>query len=96
MDDREEDLSFENEVKYDLDHRGHSDLERKCEKLKKDLEKEKAVTAALYADVKRLKVVEEDHMKLNGKLRLELSELETKYKKQLQEERLKSVRESGL
>ena len=30
---------------------------------------------ALYADVKRLKVVDEEHQKLNGKLRLEISEL---------------------
>ena len=29
----------------------------------------------LYAEVKRLKVVEEEHQKLNGRLRLEISEL---------------------
>ena len=40
---------------------------------------------ALYADVKRLKVVDEEHQKLNGKLRLEVSELKLEKVKAVEE-----------
>ena len=40
---------------------------------------------ALYADVKRLKVVDEEHQKLNGKLRLEISELKLEKVKAVEE-----------
>ena len=40
---------------------------------------------ALYADVKRLKVVDEEHQKLNGKLRLEVSELKLETVKAVEE-----------
>ena len=40
---------------------------------------------ALYAEVKRLKVVEEEHQKLNGRLRLEISELKLEKVKAVEE-----------
>ena len=40
---------------------------------------------ALYADVKRLTVVDEEHQKLNGKLRLEISELKLEKVKAVEE-----------
>ena len=43
------------------------------------------VQTALYAEVKRLKVVEEEHQKLNGRLRLEISELKLEKVKAVEE-----------
>ena len=39
---------------------------------------------ALYDEVKRLKVVDEEHRKLNGKLRLEITKLKKDAKEMLQ------------
>ena len=39
---------------------------------------------ALYDEVKRLKVVDEEHQKLNGKLRLEITKLKKDAKEMLQ------------
>jgi len=39
---------------------------------------------ALYDEVKRLKVVDEEHQKLNGKLRLEITRLKKDAKEMLQ------------
>ena len=39
---------------------------------------------ALYDEVKRLKIVDEEHQKLNGKLRLEISNLKKDAKEMLQ------------
>ena len=39
---------------------------------------------ALYEEVKRLKVVDEEHQKLNGKLRLEITKLKKDAKEMLQ------------
>ena len=39
---------------------------------------------ALYDEVKRLKVVDEEHQKLNGKLRLEINNLKEEAKEMLQ------------
>ena len=40
--------------------------------------------SALYEEVKRLKIVDEEHQKLNGKLRLEISNLKDEAKEMLQ------------
>ena len=39
---------------------------------------------ALYEEVKRLKLVDEEHQKLNGKLRLEINNLKEEAKEMLQ------------
>ena len=39
---------------------------------------------ALYDEVKRLKIVDEEHQKLNGKLRLEITKLKKDAKEMLQ------------
>tara|TARA_R100000329_G_scaffold150950_1_gene145256 strand:- start:486 stop:764 length:279 start_codon:yes stop_codon:yes gene_type:complete len=39
---------------------------------------------ALYEEIKRLKIVDEEHQKLNGKLRLEISNLKKDAKEMLQ------------
>ena len=39
---------------------------------------------ALYEEVKRLKIVDEEHQKLNGKLRLEINNLKEEAKEMLQ------------
>ena len=39
---------------------------------------------ALYEEVKRLKIVDEEHQKLNGKLRLEINNLKKEAKEMLQ------------
>ena len=39
---------------------------------------------ALYEEVKRLKLVDEEHQKLNGKLRLEINNLKEQAKEMLQ------------
>ena len=40
--------------------------------------------SALYEEVKRLKIVDEEHQKLNGKLRLEINNLKEEAKEMLQ------------
>ena len=40
--------------------------------------------SALYEEVKRLKIVDEEHQKLNGQLRLEISNLKDEAKEMLQ------------
>ena len=40
--------------------------------------------SALYEEVKRLKLVDEEHQKLNGKLRLEINNLKEEAKEMLQ------------
>ena len=40
--------------------------------------------SALYEEVKRLKIVDEEHQKLNGKLRLEITKLKKDAKEMLQ------------
>jgi predicted nucleic acid-binding Zn-ribbon protein len=39
---------------------------------------------ALYEEIKRLKIVDEEHQKLNGKLRLEITKLKKDAKEMLQ------------
>ena len=67
-------------------------LKKEITSLKNTIDsKEAQITAyqstqtALYADVKRLKVVDEEHQKLNGKLRLEISELKLEKVKAVEE-----------
>ena len=71
------DITYENEVQHKMDDRGNLDLTKQIETLK-------AEKIALYEKVKNLQTLEEDHQKLNGKLRLEVvnikEELE-RYKK---------------
>ena len=40
--------------------------------------------SALYEEIKRLKIVDEEHQKLNGKLRLEINNLKEEAKEMLQ------------
>ena len=40
--------------------------------------------SALYEEIKRLKIVDEEHQKLNGQLRLEISNLKDEAKEMLQ------------
>ena len=59
------DITYENEVQHKMDDRGNLDLTKQIETLK-------AEKVALYEKVKNLQTLEEDHQKLNGKLRLEI------------------------
>ena len=44
----------------------------------------KSEQSTLYEEVKRLKIVDEEHQKLNGKLRLEINNLKEEAKEMLQ------------
>tara|TARA_R100000935_G_scaffold50002_1_gene75697 strand:- start:930 stop:1226 length:297 start_codon:yes stop_codon:yes gene_type:complete len=86
------DKTFENEVRLTNDDRGSLDLTLTIENLKKEnyqLKKEMAIKVeevqALYLEVKSVRKLEEDHQKLNGKLRLENKHLKQQIK-QLEEE----------
>ena len=70
------DISYENEIKFKSDDRGNLDLTKQIDILK-------AEKVALYQQVKELRNLEEGHQKLNGKLRLEIV--------QLQEEKQKTI-----
>ena len=59
------DITYENEVQHKMDDRGNLDLTKQIDTLK-------AEKVALYQKVKNLQTLEEDHQKLNGKLRLEV------------------------
>ena len=59
------DITYENEIQHKMDDRGNLDLTKQIDTLK-------AEKVALYEKVKNLQTLEEDHQKLNGKLRLEV------------------------
>ena len=63
-----EDMTYESEVKHKMDDRGNLDLTKQIDKLK-------AEKVALYEKVKGLQILEDDHQKLNGKLRTEIVNL---------------------
>jgi hypothetical protein len=62
------DITYENEVQHKMDDRGNLDLTKQIDTLK-------AEKVALYEKVKNLQTLEEDHQKLNGKLRLEVANI---------------------
>tara|TARA_B100000900_G_scaffold340302_1_gene303059 strand:- start:164 stop:559 length:396 start_codon:yes stop_codon:yes gene_type:complete len=71
------DITYENEIQHKMDDRGNLDLTKQIDTLK-------AEKVALYEKVKNLQTLEEDHQKLNGKLRLEVANIKEeleKYKK---------------
>jgi len=59
------DITYENEIQHKMDDRGNLDLTKQIDTLK-------AEKVALYEKVKNLQNLEDDHQKLNGKLRLEV------------------------
>ena len=63
-----EDMTYESEVKHKMEDRGNLDLTKQIDKLK-------AEKVALYEKVKGLQILEDDHQKLNGKLRTEIVNL---------------------
>jgi len=77
------DISYENEIKFKSDDRGNLDLTKQIDILK-------AEKVALYQQVKELRNVEEDHQKLNGKLRLEIVQLKEEKEKILKDQDLKN------
>lgn len=68
------DITYENEVQHKMDDRGNLDLTKQIDTLK-------AEKVALYEKVKNLQTLEEDHQKLNGKLRLEVSNIKEELEK---------------
>ncbi len=69
-----EDMTYESEVKHKMDDRGNLDLTKQIDTLK-------AEKVALYEKVKGLQILEEDHQKLNGKLRTEIVNLKEEKEK---------------
>ena len=68
------DITYENEVQHKMDDRGNLDLTKQIDTLK-------AEKVALYEKVKNLQTLEEDHQKLNGKLRLEVASIKEELEK---------------
>ena len=69
-----EDMTYESEVKHRMDDRGNLDLTKQIDTLK-------AEKVALYKKVKNIQILEEDHQKLNGQLRLEVANLQQEIEK---------------
>ena len=69
-----EDMTYESEVKHKMEDRGNLDLTRQIDTLK-------AEKVALYKKVKNIQILEEDHQKLNGQLRLEVANLQQEIEK---------------
>jgi len=68
------DITYENEIQHKMDDRGNLDLTRQIDTLKSE-------KVALYEKVKNLQTLEEDHQKLNGKLRLEVANIKEELEK---------------
>ena len=71
-----EDRTYENETRQ---------LKNIIDSKEAEITTYQSTQTALYAEVKRLKVVEEEHQKLNGRLRLEISELKLEKVKAVEE-----------
>jgi regulator of replication initiation timing len=71
------DKTFENEISYSRD--------QEIYKLKKEMAIKVEEIQALYLEIKSVRKLEEDHQKLNGRLRLENKHLKQQIK-QLEEE----------
>ena len=83
LQDHGSDISFENEVKYEQDDRGSLDLTKQIETLT-------AEKVALYEKVKNIQNLEDDHQKLNGKLRLEVANLKQEIEKLKKDQDIKN------
>ncbi len=74
-----EDKTYENETQESTQLKNIIDMKEA------QITTNQSTQTALYAELKRLKVVEEEHQKLNGRLRLEISELKLEKVKAVEE-----------